>query len=89
MVCSMKIREAQTFSDKVVDLLIQKRTAQNISRYRLSQQSGISEAALSYIERHERRPTLYTLQMIADTLGLRLSDVIKEAEKEFSENIKN
>ena len=74
MIAVMKIREAQTFSDEVVDLLVQERIRQNISRYRLAKECGITEAALSYIERHERRPTLYTLKMIADTLNIQLAD---------------
>lgn len=51
MIAVMKIREAQTFSDEVVDLLVQERIRQNISRYRLAKECGITEAALSYIER--------------------------------------
>ncbi len=82
MITVMKIREAQTFSDEVVDLLVQERIRQNISRYRLAKECGITEAALSYIERHERRPTLYTLKMIADTLNIQLADIIKNIEKE-------
>ena len=74
MIAVMKIREAQTFSDEVVDLLVQERIRQNISRYRLAKECGITEVALSYIERHERRPTLYTLKMIADTLNIQLAD---------------
>ena len=81
MIAVMKIREAQTFSDEVVDLLVQERIRQNISRYRLAKECGITEAALSYIERHERRPTLYTLKMIADTLNIQLTDIIKNIER--------
>ena len=78
----MKIREAQLFSDKVVNLLIQERIKQNMSRYQLAKKCSLSETALSYIERHERRPTLYTLKMIADTLNIQLSDIIQTVEKE-------
>ncbi len=83
MITLMKIREAQNFSDEVVDLLVQERIKQNISRYRLAKECGITETALSYIERHERRPTLYTLKMIADTLNIQLADIIKNIEKEI------
>lgn len=79
----MKIREAQKFSDITVDILTNERIKQNISRYKLAQSCNLTEAALSYIERHERRPTLYTLKMLVDALNLNLTDIISKAEKEF------
>ena len=80
----MKIREAQTFSDNVVDILTQERIRQNISRYQIAKECGLTEAALCYIEHHDRRPTIYTLKMIADALNIRLSDIIIQAEKNDS-----
>ncbi len=76
----MKIREAQTFSNNVVNLLMQERIRQNMSRYKLAKNCGITEAALSYIERHERHPTLYTLKMIADALNVKLADIFQNIE---------
>jgi len=76
----MNIRQAHTFSNKVVDALIKERQRKNITKYQISKNCGISEAALSYIERHERHPTLYTLKMIADAIGINLSDIIKDIE---------
>ena len=77
----MKIREAQIFSDKVVDVLTQVRIDKGISRYQIAQKCEITEAALSYIERHERRPTIYTLKIIAEFLNVKLSDIFKQAEE--------
>lgn len=76
----MKIREAQIFSDEVVDILTQIRIDKGVSRYRIAQKCEITEAALSYIERHERRPTIYTLKIIADFLNVKLHDIFKQAE---------
>ena len=47
-----------------------------MSNYILSQKTMLSEASLSYIFRHQRRPTLYTLIMITDALGMSLADII-------------
>lgn len=78
----MKIREAQTFSDAVVEILKKERIRRGISQYKIAQACDISKSALSYIEKHERRPTLQTLSIIADYLGVKLSDIIKQAENE-------
>ena len=80
----MKIRDAQNFSDAVVDILVAERIKKNISRYKIAQDCGLTEAALCYIEHHDRRPTIYTLKMIADALNIKLSDIIKQAEENFS-----
>ena len=76
----MNIREAQEFSNKVVDALTKERQKQNLSRYKISKICNISEAALSYIEHHERHPTLYTLKQIASALNVKLYELIKEIE---------
>lgn len=76
----MKIREAQNFSDEVVKLLVEERLNRNLTNYQIAQKSNISDAALSYIERNERRPTLYTLKQIADAIGVKLSDIIRRVE---------
>lgn len=76
----MNIREAHEFSNKVIDVLIKERQKLGISRYKISQLSGISEAALSYIENHERHPTLSTLKQIASALNINLYEIIKKVE---------
>ena len=79
----MKIREAQKFSDRVVDALFEDKDRLGVSNYRMSQISGISEAALNYIQHHNRRPTLYTLKLIADAMSVDLCDYIQKAQKEI------
>lgn len=76
----MNIREAQNFSDKVVAVLAKEREKQGISRYELAGRCGLSETALGYIEKYERRPTLYTLKMIAAALDIKVFQLIKEIE---------
>ena len=78
----MKIRDAQIFSDKVVDIIRIEQQRMGISNYTLAQRANLSEASLSYIYHHKRRPTLYTLALIADKLGISLSEIIERAERE-------
>jgi transcriptional regulator with XRE-family HTH domain len=82
----MNIRNAQIFSDMVVDALFKYKNEQGITNYRVSQLCGISETALNYIQHHSRRPTLYTLKLIADAVGVDLCDYIKAVQMKLSEN---
>jgi len=77
----MKVREAQIFSDNVVAIIKQEQIKKGISNYALAELSGLSEASLSYIFHNQRRPTLYTLMMITEALGLSLSEIIANAER--------
>ena len=79
----MKIRDAQTFSDLVIDLIKDEQLKLGISNYALSQKTNLSEASLSYIFRHQRRPTLYTLVMITKALGISLAEMIDEADSKI------
>lgn len=76
----MKIREAQTFSDAVVDQIKAEQLKQGLSNYALAKKTGITEASLSYIFRHHRHPTLYTLKMITAALQISLADIIQQIE---------
>ena len=76
----MKIREAQTFSDAVVDQIKAEQLKQGLSNYALAKKTGITEASISYIFRHQRRPTLYTLKMITTALEISLAEVIQQIE---------
>lgn len=76
----MNIRDAQNFSDQVIAALTEERKKQGLSQYELAERSGLSEAAISYIERFERRPTIYTLKMLADALGIKTFELLKRVE---------
>lgn len=80
MIKFMKIRDAQIYSDLIVDIIREKQQHLGISSYTLAQKTNLSEASLSYIFHHHRRPTLYTLIMIVDALELSLTDIIEQAE---------
>ena len=76
----MKIRDAQNFSDLVVDALFAEKERRGISNYKVAKECGISEAALSYIKHHKTRPTLYTLELISDVIEVDLSKFVLEVE---------
>ena len=77
----MKVEQAYQLSDEVVDLIKAEMVARDVSNYALSKSSGISEAHLSYIFNHKKRPSLYILFMIAKALSLKLSDILSVCEE--------
>ncbi len=50
----------------------------------LGEKTGLSQQAISYIEREMRIPNLDTLLRITNALGIALGDIINQAEKEIS-----
>lgn len=56
------------------------RKSKNISVYKLSQLSSVSETHIWDLERGDRNPSFDTLSKLAKPLGLSLSDLLKETE---------
>lgn len=77
----MKKREAENLSRKIVKILIEQRKIKDISRYRISKLTGLSESSLLYIEKKSQQPSLPTLLMIAESIGVDLGAVIQQITK--------
>lgn len=69
--------KAQAQSDKIVEALVKERIKQNISQNQLARDTGLSRGSISYIERFEQKPALYTILIIADYLKVDLAEIIK------------
>ena len=65
-------------ADKITSLC-EKR---DISKYRLSQLSGISQSSLGRIMAQENLPSLITLEKICTALGVTLSQFFQEGKKQ-------
>lgn len=76
----MKINDAVKFSDTVVQLLREERVRRGVSQYRLAKDCDISKSSINYIECRKQIPTIKTLMIITDYLGISLGDLIKKAE---------
>lgn len=61
-------------SAKITDLC----SKSGISKYRLSQRTGISQSALSDITKMKKLPTLITLEKICDAFGITLAQFFTE-----------
>lgn len=77
----MNIVDAQKISEKLITLLIKKRDESGITKYKISQLTGISESTLHKIDSRKYVPSLKTITMIADAINIRLSDLFHELEK--------
>jgi transcriptional regulator with XRE-family HTH domain len=81
MLFIMKHKESLTFTTGFIAVLKEKRKEQGISHLKLAEACGLSRAAIGHIESGKRIPTIATCYKIAKALGFKLSEVIKEAEK--------
>lgn len=61
--------------------LVRVRTQKNISQETLSRKSGVSQAAISMIEKGQRSPSEQTMNLLANALRVPLSDLLQDNEK--------
>ena len=77
----MNREDAEKLSQKVVELLERKRVERQITKLRISKETGLSRTAVTLIVNRQNSPTLRTLLMLADSIGVDLKEVLDEAEK--------
>lgn len=74
----MNKREAQEISNKVVAFLREERIKRGISQYKLAKDTGMSKSSILYIENLTQHPSLYTTLLIANYLGVDLSEILRK-----------
>lgn len=63
---------------KVIDALIAARKAAGMTPYRIGKLTGLSAQAIHLIEKGERSPTLHSLLLICEAIGMKLEDVLEK-----------
>ena len=74
---------------EIVRLVQQERKRRNLSRYAVSQNSGVSESMLSLVERGLRNPTMELMLRIADGIGADLPRLIRAATESIRKETRN
>lgn len=69
---------------EIVKLLRQEREQRKLSKYMVSQRSGVSQSMLSLVERGLRNPTMELMLRIADGIGTDLPHLVKKAQTTIS-----
>ena len=75
------IEHYETLRSDIVRLLREERERQKLSKYTVSQRSGVSQSMLSLVERGLRNPTMELLLRVADGIGVDLPSIIKKAQR--------
>jgi transcriptional regulator with XRE-family HTH domain len=75
----VSLRYYEALRTEIVRLLKQERERRKLSKYVVSQRSGVSQTMLSRVERGLRNPTMELVLRIADGIGVDLSMLIKKA----------
>ena len=73
-------RWPETLLDAICEAIRERRKKLGLSIYALSQSSGVSQQAIGYYERKQRRPSLECLAKVARALDWELSELVAEAE---------
>lgn len=76
-------RSAQALCAKALLLLQKERERRGLSKYFISQTSGLSPQMVGYIERGMRNPTLETVLRIADAMDVKFETILKRARDEL------
>lgn len=77
----MNREDAEKISQRVVEILEQKRIERNITKLQISKETGISRTAITLMVNKQNSPTLRTLMMVASSIGVDIKEIINEAEK--------
>ena len=64
----------------IAERLKESRKAKNLSVYKLSQISGVSETHIRDLERGDRNPSFDTLSRLVKPLGLSLAEMFRDSE---------
>jgi transcriptional regulator with XRE-family HTH domain len=81
-------KNRQAIYSRVCKTLREERVKRGFSMTLLAEKTGLSQQAISYVEREMRIPSLDTLLRISHALGIALGDVINKAHKEVSKSVK-
>lgn len=65
----------------VARILREERESRGISMTRLAEMSGLSQGMVSLVEHEQRNPSLDTLLRMCSPLEIKLSDVLRRAER--------
>lgn len=82
----MNREDAEKISQRVVEILEQKRIERNITKLQISKETGISRTAITLMVNKQNSPTLRTLMMVASSIGVDIKEIINEAEKDDKSN---
>ena len=80
-------KNRQAVCSRVCQLLGEARIKRGLSMTTLAEKTGLSQQAISYMEREMRTPNLDTLLRIANSLEVALGDVINQADSQVPSKI--
>ena len=74
----MNKRDAQIICNNIVSALTKERINQGISQYKMAKDIGMSKSSILYIENQTQTPSLRTIIIIADYLGVKLNVLLDD-----------
>jgi transcriptional regulator with XRE-family HTH domain len=78
------IRHYEAIRLEIIRLLREERERKKLSKYAVSQQSGVSESMIGLVERGQRNPSMEIMLRLADGIGANLPKLIEKATRTAS-----
>lgn len=76
----MKTKDFDRFTQHFAEIVKKRRHARGLSHEKLALMSGVTRSTISNIEANRKSPTLATCYKVSKSLGIALSDLIRECE---------
>ena len=77
-------KDCQAICARIIRLLREERQNQGLTKYVVAQRSGLSQQAVGYMERGEKRPSLETILRYAAAIEVDFADIVRRAQGEAS-----
>lgn len=75
---------AEEFSAVLAKFLVRHREEAGMSKLALAQKSGLDQRTITFIERGTNSPSIKTLYLLCEALGVDMARLISDAYNEFS-----
>ena len=77
-------QQSQVLCARILTLLRAEREARSLTKYVVAKRSGLSQQAVGYMERGEKRPSLETVLRYTAAIGVNLADILNRAQEDLA-----
>lgn len=77
-------QQSQALCARILKLLREEREARSLTKYVVAKRAGLSQQAVGYMERGEKRPSLETVLRYTAAIGVNFADILNRAQDDLA-----
>jgi transcriptional regulator with XRE-family HTH domain len=77
-------QQSQALCARILKLLREEREARSLTKYVVAKRSGLSQQAIGYMERGEKRPSLETILRYTAAIEVNFADILNRAQEDLA-----